>query len=133
MANVLAYEHSVLPYGMLLTTIFQHFDISLNGEIDIHVCKPFNAIDKISISRLSYELMRNQWVLKTTQVPADAKEASDEEVAMDIPPPSLTIASPTAALSSTTGAGSSPASFDYASAFQNLSLRLDTISLDVVQ
>ena len=55
-------------------------------------------------------------------------DKSDEEAAIDIPPPS-----PTAASSSTSCVGSSTAHFDYASAFQNLSKHLDTISLDVQQ
>ena len=55
-ANVLSSVHSVLPYGLLLTTIFQHFEINLNGETDIHLCKMSDAIDNGSISRLDYEL-----------------------------------------------------------------------------
>ena len=47
---------------------------------------------------------------------------------MDIPPPS-----PTTAPSSTVGVGSSAAPFDYVNDFQNLSERLDTISLDAQQ
>ena len=47
---------------------------------------------------------------------------------MDIPP-----LSPTVVSSLTVGTGSSAAPFDYASAFQNLSECLDTISLDVQQ
>ena len=69
---------------------------------------------------------RNQWVLKTTCFPIAAEDESDEDAAMDIPPPS-----PTAAPSPTVGVGSSAALFDYASASQNLSKLLDTISLDV--
>ena len=64
-------------------------------------------------------------VLKTTSVPTVAEDESDEEAAMDIPPPS-----PTDAPSSIAGASSLAAPFDYASAFKNLSERLDTISLD---
>ena len=106
MANVLSSIDSVLPYGMLLTTILWHFEINLDGETDIRICKPSDAIDNGLISWLGYELHGNEWVLKTTFILAAAEEASDEEGAMDIPP-----------LSPTTGAGSSHASFDYASAF----------------
>ena len=59
MTNVLAFAHSVLPYDMLLTTIFQYFEVDLDGETDINICKPFDAIDHYSISRLGYELERN--------------------------------------------------------------------------
>ena len=125
--------HSVLPYGMLLTTIFQQFDINLDGETDIHVCKPSDAIANNFISRLGYELMRNQWVLKTTRVLTTTKEESDKEAAMDIPPPSPVVPSPTTMPSLTIGVGSSTTPFDYASAFQTFSERLDSISLDVQQ
>ena len=66
--------------------------------------------------------------MKTSLIRTADEDKSDEEAAIDIPPPS-----PTNALSSTAGIGSSAAPFDYASAFQTLSERLDTISLDVQQ
>ena len=87
-ANVLVSAHNVLPYGMLLTTIFQHFEIDLDGETNIHICKPSDAIDQSSISRLGYELERNQWVLKTSRIPIATEDESNEEATMDIPPPS---------------------------------------------
>ena len=90
MANVLFSAHSILPYGMLLTTIFQYFKINVDGETDICICKPFDAIDNGSICRFGYELQRNEWILKTTCVLAATKEVSDEEEAMDISPPSPT-------------------------------------------
>ena len=92
MANVLSSAISVLPYGMFLTTIFHHFDLDLDGESDIRVCKPSDAIDNGSISHLRYELHGHKWVLKTTCVLAAVKEESDEEVATDIPLPSPTAA-----------------------------------------
>ena len=66
MSNVLSSSYSVLPYGMLLTTIFLHFEINLDGEIDIYECKQYDAIDNNSISLLGYELVRNMWVLQMT-------------------------------------------------------------------
>ena len=128
MANVLSSATSVLLYGMLLTTIFHHFDLDLDGESDIRVCKPFDAIDNGSISRLRYELHRHEWVLKTTHVPIADEEESNEEAAMNIPLPS-----PAAALSpppSTTGAKASSTPVDW---YQNLSQHLVTISLDIQQ
>ena len=50
MTNILASAHSVLPYDMFLTTIFQHFEIDLDGETNIHICKSSDAIDHNSIS-----------------------------------------------------------------------------------
>ena len=131
MANVLTPTHSVFPYDMLLTTIFQHFDINWDGDTNILVCKPSDAIDNSSVPRLDYEPVRNPWVLKTTRVFVAAEEESDKEVDMDIPHSSPTVASLTIVSSLTTGAGSLAALSDYASAFQNLFEHLDTISLDV--
>ena len=119
MANVLTSAYSVLPYCMLLTTIFCHFGLDLNSESDIWVSKPSDAIDNGSISQLGYELHGHQWVKKTTCSPA-VEINSDEEVAMDIPP-----SSPRPL---TTGAGSSSALPDWC---QNLSQHLDTISLHI--
>ena len=131
MANVLFSAHSILPYGMLLTTIFQYFKINVDGETDICICKPFDSIDNGSISRLGYELQRKKWVLKTTCVLVTAEEVSDEEAATEIPPPSPIAAPSSPSLTAGAGASSSYASFNYASAFQNLSQHLDIISLDV--
>ena len=126
MANVLSSAHNVLPYGMLLTTIFHHFDLDLDGEFNILVCKPFDAINNGSISRLGYELHKHEWVLKTTRVPIAVEEENDEEAAMDIPLPSPIVdpSSPPP----TTGARSSSTLLNW---YQNLSQRLDTISLEI--
>ena len=59
MANVLASAHSVFPYDMLLTAIFQHFGVDFDGEADIRIYKPSDAIDNGSISCLGYELEQN--------------------------------------------------------------------------
>ena len=117
MVNVISSAYSARSYSMLLTTIFQYFNIDLDGESDIRICKPSEAIDNGSISHLGYELHGNEWFMNTTCVPAIAEEASDEEAAMDIPPPTAAPLSPPP----TVGAGSSSATFDYASAFHNLS------------
>ena len=110
MANILSSTYCVLPYGMLLTTIFWHFDIDLDGESYIRVCKSSDAIDNSLISRLRNVFHGNEWVLKTTRVPAAAKKESDEEAAMDTPPPSPTIAYSLPSL--TVGAGSSSVPFN---------------------
>ena len=77
MSNVLFLAHSVLPYGMLLTTIFHHFDLDLDGEFIVRVSKPSDAIDNGSISRLGYELHGHEWVEKTTHVPTTIEVESD--------------------------------------------------------
>ena len=97
---------------MLLTTVFQHFEINLESETDIRICKLSDAINHISISRLGYELERNQWVLKTSGVPATTQNESDKEAAIDIPP-----LSPSVAHSSIAGVGFLAVLFNYVSAF----------------
>ena len=57
MANVLTSAHSVLPYGMLFTTLFWACDLDLDSENDIRVSKPSNAIDHACIARLGYDTM----------------------------------------------------------------------------
>ena len=135
-------QSSVLPYGMLFTTIFRHFGLDLDYESYIQVSQPSDAIDNGSISRLGYELHGHQWVENTTRAPANIEEESieeesNEEATMEIPPPSpttqmnvhscLLIASPPP---STTDVGSSSALLNW---YQNLSQCLDTISLDIQQ
>ena len=121
MANVLTSSYSVLPYGMLLTTIFRHFGLDLDGETDIRISKPYNAIDHSCIACLGYELHGHEWVEKATRVSTVV-----EEVVIDIPPTSPTDApSPPPP---TTSDGSSSTTPDW---YQNLSQCLDTISLDI--
>ena len=50
MANVLTSSYSVVPYGMLLTTIFCHFGLNLDSETDIRMSKPSDAIDNSCIA-----------------------------------------------------------------------------------
>ena len=69
---------------------FCHFGLNLDGEIDIRMSKPSDAIDHSYIARLGYELHGHEWVEKATRVSAIVKEDNDEEAAMDIPPTSLT-------------------------------------------
>ena len=114
-ANVLTSFHSVLPYGMLLNTIFYHFGLDLDSETNIRMSKPSNAIDHNCIVCLGYEPHGNKWVEKATRASVVELD-SDEEAKINIPPPSPTHAPlpppPTA------GAGSSSTSPDW---YQNLS------------
>ena len=127
MANMLTSAHSVLPYGMLLTIIFRACDLNLDGQTDIRVTKPYDAIDNAYISRLSYEHNGCEWVEKVAHTSTVVEEDTDEEAEMDIPPPSPTGA-PSPSTPPTVGAGSSAAPPDW---YQNLPQRLDTLSLDI--
>ena len=91
MANVLTFAHSVLPYGILLTTLFRACDLDLDSETDIRVSKPSDAIDNACIAWLGYEYNGRQWIEKAhTLVVVDVD--IDEEAEMDIPPPSPIVA-----------------------------------------
>ena len=118
---------SVLPYGMLLTTIFRAYNRDLDSEIDIRMSKSSDVIDNSCITRLGYEPHGNEWVEKAIGALVVELD-SDEEAKMDIPPPSPTHAPlpppPTAS------AGSFAAPPDW---YQNLSQHLDTMSLNVQQ
>ena len=89
MSKVLTSSRSILPYGMLLTTIFQSFGVDLDSDVDIRMSKSSDYIDNACIARLGYEFDGRHWVEKTC-APTVVKVDSNEEVEMDIPPPSLT-------------------------------------------
>ena len=135
MANVLSSTHSVLPYGMILSTVFQAFDLNLDSESDIRVSKRSDAIDCASISRLGYEYVGGRWVEKGRHAPARVDLDTDEEAEMDIPPPSPTAPAyphvPTPAPPThRPGTGSSSTPPDW---YQSLSQRIDTIAVDIQQ
>ena len=88
MANVLNFAHSVLPYGMLLTTLFWACDLNLDSESGTRVCKPSDAIDHAWITQLGYEYDGRQWIEKVSRAPAVVDVETEEEAEMDIPPPS---------------------------------------------
>ena len=69
MANVLTSAHSVLPYGLLLTTLFWACDLDLDSESDIRVSKPSDSIDHACIARLGYEYDGHHWVEKAARAP----------------------------------------------------------------
>ena len=88
MKNVNTYVHSVLPYGMLFTTIFQHFRVNLDDEMDIRAYKHIDAIDNESITHMGYEEVNHKRVPKTSRAPVDDEDESEDEATMGIPPPS---------------------------------------------
>ena len=90
MTNVLTSAHSVLPYGMLLTTLFRACDLDLDSENDIRISKLSDAIDHPFITRLGYEFDARRWVEKAGHAPAMVDVDTDEEAKMDILPPSPT-------------------------------------------
>ena len=129
MANVLSSANSVLPYGMLLTTLFRACDLDLDSESDIRISKPSDAINHASISRLGYEFDDRRWVEKAGHAPARVDIDTDEEAEMDIPPPSPT--APTSSHSpppAPTTAGGSSSTPEW---YHDMSQRIDTLNLDL--
>ena len=129
MVNVLTFAHSVLPYGMLFTTLFRACDLDLDSESDIMISKLLDAIDHACIAHLGYEFDGRRWVEKAGRAPTVVDVDTDEETEMDIPPPSPTAPhsphSPSPTLSTATGASSAS---DW---YHNLSQRIDTLNLDL--
>ena len=124
---MLTSSRSILPYGMLLTTIFQHFGTDLDSESDVRMSKPSDYIDNAYITHLSYEHDGCHWVEKTAHASIVVDVETDEEAEMDIPPP----------LPTTSHSPHSPpphgttSSSNHPEWYQNLSQRIDTFSLDL--
>ena len=107
-AKVFTSSRSIFPYGLLLTTIFQHFEVDLDSESDVRMSKPSDYVDNACITRLGYEHNGCKW-----HAPAAVHlESTDEEAEMDVPPPSPT-APPSPPPASTTATGSSSAPPDW--------------------
>ena len=86
MTRVLTSSKSILPYGMLLTTIFRYFGIDLDIENDIRLSKPSDTIGNNYITRASYKYNGRQWIEKAC-APAIINMDTDEEAEIDIPSP----------------------------------------------
>ena len=89
MSKAITSSRSILPYGMLLTTVFQSSGVDFNSEVDIRMSKPFEYIGNACITRLGYEFDGRGWV-KKARAPAVVKVDTDKEAEIDIPPSSPT-------------------------------------------
>ena len=111
MSKVLTSSRSILPYGMLLTAVFQSFGVHLDSEMDIRMSKPSDYIDNACITRLDYEFDGCQWVEKARALVVVEVDI-DKEAEIDIPPPSpiapASPHSPPPAPSTSVGASSAP-------------------------
>ena len=111
MSKVLICSRSILPYRMLLTSIFQSFGVDLDSEVDLRRSKLSDYIDNAYIAHLGYKFDGRQWVDKARAL-AIVKMDTNEEAEMGIPPPSPTTPpsphSPPHAPSATVGASLAP-------------------------
>ena len=70
MAKVIASSKSILPYGMLLTIIFEEFGIDLDSESDVRIPKTSNFIDNACLVRLGYQHDGRRWNERAHRAPA---------------------------------------------------------------
>ena len=49
MVKVLTSRKSILPYGMLLSSIFEKFDIDLDSESNVRIPKKIDPFSKCSL------------------------------------------------------------------------------------
>ena len=129
MCKVLTSSKSIIPYGMLLTTVFQSFRVDLDSEVDLRMSKSFDYIDNACIAHLGYEFDGRHWVEKVGRAPSMVDVDIDEEAEMDIPPPSPTTpASPHSPPPALTTIGGSSFALDW---YHDLSQHIDTLNLDL--
>ncbi|KAL2486124.1 Uncharacterized protein Adt_30880 [Abeliophyllum distichum] len=86
------HRHMALPYGMILTKIFQHHQISFCDEV-VFFAKPTDTIDIRTLRRMKIIEKDGQWVAQSkgfddesgpSTLPFEGGEDMDE----DVPPPS---------------------------------------------
>ena len=123
MSKVLTSSRSILPYGMLLTSVFQSFGVNLDSEVDLRMSKAFDYIDNACISRLGYKFDGGHWDEKGGRA-----AMVDEEAEMDILPPSPTAPASPHSPPSPTVVGTSSAPPDW---YNDLSQHIDTLNLDL--
>ena len=128
MSKVVISSRSILPYGMLLTSVFQYFGVDLDIEVDLRMSKSSDYIDNACISHLGYEFDGRHWVEKGGRAPAMVDLDFDEEAEMDIPPPLPTAPTSPHSPPPTTivGASSTPPYW-----YNDLLQRIDTLNLDL--
>lgn len=71
----------VLPYGMLLTAIFEFFGVPLDDETDVVAPKPTDVYSEATLRRMGFELdeEENIWVRNKSGDEEGDKEAEAEE------------------------------------------------------
>ncbi|KAL2518223.1 Uncharacterized protein Adt_14470 [Abeliophyllum distichum] len=84
---------TALPYGMICTKIFQHFEVSFRDEVILNL-KSTDTINIITLKRMRIFKEDGQWVAKTKEFddesgPSTLPFEGDEEIDVDedAPPP----------------------------------------------
>ena len=88
MSNLLTSAHGILPYGMILTTLFRACHIDLSTKTDVRMPKPSDAINNACTTRLGYEYIEGKQLEKGSHVPAALDYEIDEDAETNVPPPS---------------------------------------------
>lgn len=71
----------VLPYGMLLTAIFEFFGVPLDDKTNVVAPKPTDVYSEATLRRIGFELdeEENTWVRNETGDKEDKAEEEDED------------------------------------------------------
>ncbi|GAV72760.1 hypothetical protein CFOL_v3_16248 [Cephalotus follicularis] len=108
MVRAFSQKKSVLPYGSLLTLIFLHYHIPLEGEISTKLKKE-DTYNKSTLNRMGWKKEQGVWIYhpKADQAPRLAREEQE-----DNPPWEHDAPAPAASASAQTAPSSSSANLD---------------------
>ncbi|GAV66675.1 hypothetical protein CFOL_v3_10185 [Cephalotus follicularis] len=108
MVRAYSQKKSVLPYGSLLTLIFLHYHIPLEGEISTKLKKE-DTYNKSTLNRMGWKKEQGVWIYhpKADQAPRLAREEQE-----DNPPWEHDAPAPAASASAQTAPSSSSANLD---------------------
>ncbi|GAV63818.1 hypothetical protein CFOL_v3_07336 [Cephalotus follicularis] len=108
MVRAFSQKKSVLPYGSLLTLIFLHYHIPLEGEISTKLKKE-DTYNKSTLNRMGWKKEQGMWIYhpRADQAPRLAREEQE-----DNPPWEHDAPAPAASASAQTAPSSSSANLD---------------------
>ena len=72
-------KNATLPYGLHITSILEHFEISLSGERETQNVIPMDVYGVTTMKQMKYSLKENIWVKRDTIM----EEELDEEAQME--------------------------------------------------
>ncbi|GAV81494.1 hypothetical protein CFOL_v3_24949 [Cephalotus follicularis] len=108
MVRAFSQKKSVLPYGSLLTLVFLHYHIPLEGEISTKLKKE-DTYNKSTLNRMGWKKEQGMWIYhpRADQAPRLAREEQE-----DNPPWEHDAPAPVASASAQTAPSSSTANLD---------------------
>ncbi|GAV90111.1 hypothetical protein CFOL_v3_33520 [Cephalotus follicularis] len=104
MVRAYSQKKSVLPYGSLLTLVFLHYHIPLDGEISTKLKKE-DTYNKSTLNRMGWKKEQGMWIChpRADQAPRLAREEQEDNPPweQDAPAPAAPVPAQTAPSSST--------------------------------